>query len=160
MKKKIRAKSFKEGDIVKVPINSVEHTYMRIIVDRLCAFYDCKTSADINDLKSLITLPIIFTLVVYDQDLKEGDWLKIGNLPLSDDLKIKPAFFIKDILPKGTIPQTYRIYENGIDRPAKWAECKDLDAEGVYNSTHVKARLNDFYYGDPDRMLKEYLASR
>lgn len=152
-----RRLSFKEGDLVKVPINEKEHTYMRVIVNQKCAFYDGKSNIEREDFSEIMKLPVIFTITIYHSDLKEGDWSKKVNFPLESFFKINPPCFIKNILPPGA-KQTYRILENGLFRAAQWEECKNLEPCEVYAKEHVVKRLNDFYYGDRFAYLRQYLA--
>ncbi len=159
MERKKRRSSFKEGDIVKVAINNTEHTYMRIVVNRLCAFYDFKTVQDVHDLNEIVSKPVLFIIIVHNEYLKEGEWIKVGNLPLEEYLKMEPNFFIKHIRPRG-MPHSFTIFINGDDIPATWEECKDLEPSAVYTAPNVRERLHDFYYGDQDRILNEYLSYR
>ena len=121
--------------------------------------YDCKSSKEIADLSFIANCPVLFIANVYYKDLSEGEWHKIGNLPLEEYLKKEPAFFIKQIWPKGSA-DVYTIYENGESRNATFVECKGIEPMSVYNSYNIENRLNDIYYGNLDKRLKEYLSSR
>lgn len=148
-----RKKHFKEGDIVRVPINDKEHTYLRKLPGFLIAMYDCKTTEEIGDLNYIVSTPILFIVTVYRTDLAEGEWRKVGSLALEHYLTKEPAFFIKEI---GTT-DSYRIYENGNMRPATKEECEHLEINAVWSAQNLKDRLNDIYYGDPDRKRKQTL---
>jgi hypothetical protein len=82
------------GDIVKIKLDDVFHTYARVLPETHYAFYDCRISNEI-DIKDICSKPILFITAAHSTAVKEGKWAIIGNLPLESNLQVIPPKFIR-----------------------------------------------------------------
>jgi len=132
------------GAIVKVPLEDGYHTYSRILTDTF-AFYDVRTKTDIADLKEIISKPILFNILVDNYAVTKGHWLKIGFLPLEENLKVSPRFYIQDAIHN----DRFSILESDgfTIRPATRDECVGLERLASWYPELVEERVNDYYAG-------------
>jgi hypothetical protein len=107
------------GSFVKIRLDDEYHTYARILDGASFAFYDCRSRTDITNMKQIASCKILNINAVYNSAVTKKRWLKVGKLPLEDELKILPPEFIQDKID----PTKFRIYENGKIRPATRPEC-------------------------------------
>lgn len=128
------------------------HTYGRILENGCYAFYDGLERKEINDLQDLAKRKILFIIAVYNSAINSGRWIKIGKLPLDDELKNLPLNFIKDALD----PEYFKIYNpnTGIIRPAEKMECSGLECAAVWEAEHVEERILDHYAGKPNKWVE------
>lgn len=133
------------GAIVKIDLGSGEYGYGRILDKSSFAFYDIKTKEDITDLHYIVSKPILFIIAVYDNVVKSGRWLKIGDLPLEEELQVLPLKFIQDKIN----PNQFEIYNpnTGEMKVAKKEDCLGLECAAVWNGEHVESRLRDHFVG-------------
>jgi len=94
-------------------------------------------------------------IAVYKNAVTKGRWLKIGKLPLEQNLQKFPPEFIQDPIE----PTQFSIYENGKIRPAKREECEGLERAAVWEARHVEERLRDHYACRPNYWV-EYMKIR
>lgn len=119
------------------------HSYGRIL-NLGMAFYDCRTSDEIENPEAIIASPILFIVVVYDHVIKSGTWEIVGYLPLEKELQTEPPKFIKVI----GFDDKYEItYEDGSRKPATKEECEGLERVVAWDAEGVQERLNDYYAG-------------
>ena len=85
------------GAFFKVKLDEHFHTYGRILTEASYAFYDCRTDVEIVDLPEIATKPILFITAVNDFGIQSGYWPKIGTLPLEDNLKRNPLYYMPDL---------------------------------------------------------------
>ena len=137
------------GAFVKVPLEDGYFTYARILKTKF-AFYDFRTKTEIEDLKEIISKPILFITGVNDYAITKGLWLKVGKLPLDDSILNLPPQFIQDALN----PEKFFIVENGVRRPASKEECSGLERIAVWTPEGIQKRLNDHYAGRKNKSMK------
>jgi hypothetical protein len=137
------------GDIVRIDLGDGVHSYARVLSEAQFAIYDCKTERDL-DRETIIASPILFYVAVMDYAVKRGLWTVVGHLPLEDALLSPPPRFMQDALN----PTSFSIYENGSIRPAKRAECEDLERAAVWDPNHVIDRIRDHYAGVSNKWVE------
>jgi hypothetical protein len=140
------------GAIVKVPIDDKYHTYARILDKAGYAFYDLRTDEDIKDLRQIVSSPILFIIAVYDDVITRGKWLKVGKLPLEDELKSLPMEFIQDEIE----PEKFFLYnaDTGEIIPADKKQCIGLERAAVWEAEHVEDRLRDHFSGKSNKWVE------
>ncbi|MFP4287600.1 MAG: immunity 26/phosphotriesterase HocA family protein [Candidatus Izemoplasmataceae bacterium] len=136
------------GAIIKIDLGDGYHSYARILNKSNYAFYDIRVKEDISDLNTIAKKPILFTLAVYDDVVTKGRWLKIGKLPLEENLQLLPMKFIQD----AQNPERFELYDSntGETKSASKEECKDLECAAVWEASHVEERIRDHYEGRPN----------
>jgi hypothetical protein len=144
---KIRGRG-KLGDVVKIDLGNGSFGYGRVLPEPLMAFYDLQ-SHDPVSAPEVVKSPILFSIWVMYHAIKSEKWEVIGNVPLEDQLKIKPRFFSQDILSK-----KFSIYDNGKDIPATRDECIGLECAAAWDGEHVEDRLRDHFAGVPNIWLE------
>lgn len=137
------------GDVIKIPLPDGAHTYARILIDESYAFYDSKTSVDINDLNVILKSPILFCAIVDIFGIKEGWWTIVGNVPLEGNLK---NFYPRYFTPAPTNPANvgfYDVYKADIEEAINndWIGNGKLQMGGVYGRVHIEERIMDYYQG-------------
>lgn len=139
------------GAIVEIPFESGKKSYARILGEASFAFYDYVNTGENVVLTDIIARPILFIVAVYNDAVTRGGWQKIGRIPLEPALETLPLQFIQD----GLDENIFRIYDNGIIRPASRAECVGLERAAVWEPRHVEQRLSDYYNGRPNELEVE-----
>ena len=141
------------GAIVKIDLENGFHIYGRILSEACFAFYDLKTNEEIKDLQTIISNPILFILSVYDSSVTKGRWLKIGTLPIEEDLLNLPDFFMQDQMK----PDHFSIYNanTGEIRPALRSECIGLERAAVWEPEHIESRIRDYYDNKPNIWVEQ-----
>ena len=140
------------GAIVKIPLEGGYHTYARILEGAFFAFYDCKTKIEKDDLQEIINSPILFITSVYNEVITTGQWLKIGKIPLEENLKIMPPVFIQDPIYKD---QLRIVYNDRTEKEATIEECKGLERFMIWNGIGIQKRISDHYSGRKNETVEE-----
>jgi hypothetical protein len=135
------------GDIVQIPLGDGTHTYARLLPEGSFAFYDSRSSVEI-EIANVVKLPILFFIAVSMQAMRDRRWRVIGHVPLDDGLRT-PAMFIQDAYD----PDSFSLYKEGQIIPATRQECVGLERMAVWEPEHVENRLRDHYAG---RKNKEF----
>ena len=141
------------GSIIKVPLNEDYHTYARILPGTSFAFYDHRTTDEIEDLTKIISSPILFIISVQNYAITRGRWLKIGKIPLEESLLKEPPRFVQDALN----PEIFEIVENGNRRKATIEECMGLERLSVWQPAAVEKRLIEHYNGKKSDWLLQII---
>ena len=127
------------GAIIKVPLENGYHTYARILETRL-AFYDARTKKEF-DIKEIINKSILFTIVVYDEVITNGYWLKVGKkLPIEQRAEFNKPVFTENIL-----TNKYWIYTNKEKIEATKEQVAGMESYQIWGNEDVEIRLNDYY---------------
>jgi len=75
------------GSIVKIDLKNGYYNYAQIVENGI-AFFDIYTKdPELEDLSILLEKPVLFILEVYRDVISTGLWLKVGKLPIREDLK-------------------------------------------------------------------------
>ena len=81
------------GSIVKIDLKNAQ------LLENGIAFFDIYTKdPELEDLSILLEKPVLFIVSVYRDVISTGLWLKVGKLPIREDLKILPMQCIQDAL--------------------------------------------------------------
>lgn len=132
------------GAILEINIDNQYYVYGQIL-DKGTAFFDYKSAERLNDFRELEKSTILFIVTVYKDVITQGTWLKVGKLPIREELEILPMKFIRDVLN----PDKFRLYNpnTGEMIPATKDECKGLEVAAVYEAEHIEQRISDYYAG-------------
>lgn len=138
------------GAILEIRINSDYFVYAQIIPTRVCAFFDFRTAEPLKDLNILLSKPILYILAVYNDVITRGEWLKVGKLPVREDLMTRPYTYIWDMIGK-----RYELYNpnTGKITPSTKEECRGLEVTAVWDRHHVEDRIRDYYNGVPCKWI-------
>jgi hypothetical protein len=144
---KVRGRG-KVGDVVKIDIGNGNFGYGRVLPEPLMAFYDIQSTEPLV-MEEVIKYPILFLVSVMYRAVKSERWEIIGDRPLEDSLKVKPRFFVHDMLSK-----EFSIYYEGNITPASREKCIGLERAAVWEAAHVENRLRNHFAGVPDPMTE------
>ena len=142
------------GSILEIKLEDKFYTYAQIL-DGGTAFFDYKTSTPLKDLSILNNVSILFIVTVYKDVITHGIWMKVGKIPIREELKILPLKFIhhKDENPEFELynPNTGEII------PSTKEACKGLEVSAVHEAHHIEERLNDHFEGRVNAYRQEKL---
>lgn len=149
---KIKKRKYQQrtvGAFVRIPLGNDTFSYARILDDASFAIYDIRTNKKEVELEYLASFPVLFIVAVYNDAVTSCHWLKVGKLPIEENLQVLPPKFIQDQLN----PKKFSIYEQGQDRPATREECEGLERSAVWEPEHVEQRIRDHFAGVPNQVL-------
>jgi hypothetical protein len=137
------------GSILEINIDNQYYSYAQILQNgRGIAFFDNKIEDKLIDFSILEKCNLLFIVVVYNDVITQGKWLKVGKLPIRKELEILPMKFIQDRIN----PSEFRLYNpnTGEMTKAKREECDGLEYAAVWEANHVEDRIRDYYLGVPN----------
>ena len=143
-----------EGAILEINIENKYYVYAQILKKGLgYAFFDYKTKEKLTNFQILNNSKVLFILTVYDYVITQCKWLKVGKLPIREDLLVQPMKFIQDEFNykklelynpnTGEITPTTKDKIIGLERAAVWAD------------NHVEDRIRDHYLGVSNVWLEQ-----
>jgi len=151
--KPTRQSGLKAGQIVRIPIDECTHTYGRLLsIEPYLALYDCRTEGVDPSSLEIVSSPVLFVVAaVYQAPVKEGRWVPLEVVPLTDfNVKIPLTFH----QPVGR-PDKLSINDgSGEFRPATPAECEGLERSTVWVPWALEERLSDHYQGKRNHFLE------
>jgi hypothetical protein len=145
-----------EGQVVRIDLGQGAHAFARVLGDPLFAFYDKLFKDDHGvAVDEIVQLPVAFKIWVANSAVTKGIWPIVGNLPLTADLSVVPAFFKQDALSgrisiHKEVPEWAPTYE----RPASITEVRGLERAAVWDPIHVEDRLRDHFAGEENKWVK------
>lgn len=146
-----------DGAILEIPLNNGYFAYCQIL--RVWtggyAFFNYRSREKLKDLSILNDKEILFITGVYDDVINKGFWLKVGKIPIREELKIQPMRFIYH---KGEKPE-FELYNpnTGEITPSTKVACKGLEVAAVHDANHIEERLNDYFEGKLNAYRQEKL---
>ena len=143
-----------EGSILEIDIEGQYFVYAQVLSKGLgYAFFDFKTKEKLNDFGILLNSKILFIIMLYNDVITKGIWLKVGKLPIRNDLLIQPMKYIQDNLN----PNNFELYNpnTGEITKATRKECEGLEYAAVWEANHVKDRIRDYYLGVPNIWVEQ-----
>ena len=135
-----------EGSILEIKIENEYYVYAQILRKGLgYAFFDYKTDEKLIDFTVLNNTKVLFIVMVYNDVITKGHWLKVGKLDIREDLMELPMKFIQDVLNHNN----FEIYNpnTGETTKATKEQCKGLEYAAVWEANHVEDRIRDYYLG-------------
>ena len=133
------------GAIIRIDLGNGYFNYAQILdKGKGITFFDIYTKeAELKDISLLQDRKVLFIIAVYNDIITKGRWLKVGKLPVRDDLTILPMKFIQDIIN----PKLFRLYNpnTGEMFPATRDECEGLEVAAVWEAWEVEQRIKDYY---------------
>jgi hypothetical protein len=138
-----------EGAILEIHIESEYYVYAQILTKGLgYAFFDFKSKEKLTDFTILLESNVLFIVMVYNDVVTKGTWVKVGKLPIRNDLLVQPMKFIQDNLN----PNDFELYNpnTGEITKATRQECEGLEYAAVWEANHVEDRIRDYYLGVPN----------
>ena len=149
-RKRLKYEEIKQGDIFKVIFDAPYFTCARELTNAAMAFYDLKTTVEIESLEKIIELPILFILLGGGDKVMSGEWERLGNIELEDKLKKNPLFFSKkDYRETDDCPllSYYRINDNGVYREGTEEEVENLEYAFIWDCKSLEERIKNHYNG-------------
>lgn len=140
------------GSILEIKLDNGKYAYAQDLdVDVL--FYDIYLDNPLKDLTILNEVKPLFFIGVYNDVITNGDWKKIGKLPIKEDYKETPLKFIQD----GLNPNNFELYNpnTGEITPTTKKKIIGLERASVWDKNHVEDRIIDYYNQKPCVWLKE-----
>ena len=137
---------------MKINLKNGYYNYAQIVENGI-AFFDIYTKdPELEDLSILLEKPVLFILEVYRDVISTGLWLKVGKLPIREDLKTLPMQCIQDALDE----TQFELYNpnTGEVTKATREECEGLETCAVWEAYHVESRLRDHYNGVPNDIVE------
>jgi len=141
------------GAIVEINVYDEYYCYAQILALGNLAFFDYRTKEHLEDFSILSNCSILFILCVYNDIITQGHWLKVGKLPIREELQILPMKYIYHKFDKSQ----FELYNTntGEITPSTKEECRGLERCAVWDKHHIEDRLRDHYNGVPCIWLKE-----
>lgn len=124
------------GSFVKIPLGDGTHTYGRLL-PHCIAVYNARGKQDITDMKAIEAKKVLcFINAVYSGVITKGEWLKVGKLPVDEDLDFAiPNFYIWHSYE----PDLFS-FISGRDGQIHYStkeKCLNLPAHGIFEAGHV-----------------------
>ena len=136
------------GSIVKIDLKNGYYNYAQLLENGV-AFFDIYTkNSELEDLSILLKKPVLFIVEVYNDVISTGLWLKVGKLPIREDLKILPMKCMQDALDE-TRFELYNPNTGEVTKATK-EECEGLEVSAVWEAHAVEERIRDHYNGVPN----------
>ena len=135
-----------EGALLEINIDDQYYVYAQILRNGLgYAFFDYRTTNKITDFEILNQANILFILMVYNDVITIGRWMKVGKMPIRKDLLVLPMKYIQD----AQNPDFFELYNpnTGEITKATKEECLGLECSAVWEAEHVESRIIDYYEG-------------
>ena len=135
------------GSILEINVHDLYYCYAQILEHGVYAFFDYRTETPLRDFSVLLGCKILFCLGVYNDVITRGHWLKVGKLPIRDDLTPLPMEFIYHEFDK----LQWHLYNpnTGEMTSSTKEECRGLERCAAWDAHHVEDRLRDHYDGVP-----------
>lgn len=143
-----------EGSILEIHIESEFYVYAQILTKGLgYAFFDFKSKEKLIDFTILLESNVLFIIMVYNDIVSKGTWVKVGKLPIRKDLLDQPMKFIQDIHK----PDSFELYNpnTGEITKATREQCEELECAAVWEANHVEDRIRDHYLGVPNIWVEQ-----
>lgn len=86
-----------EGALLEICIENKYYVYAQILKKGLgYAFFDFKSESKLIDFTILMRAEVLFILMVYNDVVTQGKWLKVAKLRIREDLLIQPMKFMQN----------------------------------------------------------------
>lgn len=142
-----------EGAILEISIDEQYYVYAQILGKAGYAFFDFISEKRLQDFDVLQNTDVLFILSVYNDVVTKGKWLKVGKLPIRENLQTQPLQFIQDI----QNPKNFELYNpnTGEITKATREQCVRLECAAVWEANHVVDRIKDYYLGQPNIWVEQ-----
>lgn len=135
------------GNIVEIYVRNKYYCYAQILEKKNLAFFDYRSKTRLNDINTLLDCKILFVLGVYTDIITHGVWLKVGELPIREELRLLPMKYI--YRPNDKYQWSLYNTNTGEITNSTKDECRGLELCSAWDSHHVEDRLNAYYEGTP-----------
>ncbi len=143
-----------EGAILEINIDNQYYVYAQILKKGLgYAFFDYKAKEKLTDFQILNKCDVLFIVMVYNDVITQGKWLKVGKSSIREDLLIQPMKFIQDTI----YPEKFELYNpnTGEIAPTTKEKVIGLERAAVWEANHIEDRIRDHYLGVPNVWLEQ-----
>lgn len=117
------------------------------------AFFDFRTKKKLNSFDILLSSKVLFIVMVYNDIITKGVWLKVGKLSIRNDLLIQPMKYIQDNLNSDNF-ELYNPNTGEITKSTR-KECEGLECAAVWEANHIQDRIRDCYLGVPNIWVEQ-----
>lgn len=137
--------------IFQVDLKNGYHSYGRVVVGKLYAFYDTCTKEDLK-VQDIINQDVLFITTVHNTAIKSKRWEVLATVKLEEHLMKYPIFFMQDVT---NLNRIYK-YDSMIGQkiPATYEECEHLERLAVWAPEHIEERLEKHFAGKESIWLK------
>lgn len=139
------------GAIMEIYVDNEYYVYAQSYPYNKEIIFDYRSKEPLKDLSVLLTAKQLFRITVYRSVIGSGHWLKVGKLPLREDLFPLQLQYIHHSY--GNIE--YEIYNpmTGQITPSTKDECKGLEEAAVWDYGAINERIRDYYNNAPCRWV-------
>lgn len=138
------------GDLLKVMLTEVQHSYVLVLPSARYAFFDYLGNEELSP-EEIVKLKILFQLFVMDNAVTSGRWVIVGHAEPSLPFLQSPPFFKQDAINK---TKFWLYLGDGKEVPATREQCSGLERYAVWDPEHVEDRLRDHYAGRPNKWVQ------
>jgi hypothetical protein len=143
--------AFEPGAVVRVELDDGWHTYARMLArNPKVAFYDCRVSEPVEDVRSVLDRPVLFVLAVNNNAFRR--WPIVGRFGVDVAPVPIPDQFLQDF--DGGACEI--INEASELRSATPEECLGLERAAVWRPESVEERLRDHYAGRTNPQVEHF----
>lgn len=141
------------GAVMEININNEYYVYAQSYPNTQEVIFDYRSKEPLKDLSVLMSAKQLFRIAVYQRVIGSGFWLKVGKLPLREDLLPVQMEFVYHKYDK----IQFELYnpETGQMTPSTKDECRGLEQAAVWDYKAIETRIKDHYNGVPCVFLKD-----
>lgn len=141
------------GSVMEINVNNAYYVYAQSYPYNKEIIFDYRTTVPLDDLSILLTTKELFRVCVYSSVISQSHWIKVGKLPLRQDLLPPKKLFLYHPYDK----VKYEIYDpltNKISKATK-EECVGLELMAIWDYGCIEERIRDHYNGVRCRFLED-----
>ena len=143
-----------EGSILEINIENQYFVYAQILKEGLgYAFFDFQSCERLLDFSILNEAKVLFIVLVYDNVITKGLWVKTGKLAIREELNELPMKFIQDSQNLNNF-ELYNPNTGEISKATK-EQCLELECAAVWEANHVEDRIRDYYNCKPNIWVEQ-----
>ncbi|WP_010304027.1 immunity 26/phosphotriesterase HocA family protein [Candidatus Odyssella thessalonicensis] len=131
--------ALKKGIVFQVPLSDGSFGYGQIVEKARKNFFNFRNNGEIPNLNTLVNLPVLFQISVYDYIFKEGIWPIIGKA----DVNEQNIDFVKGHFTYDKDKGCYLLWEQNGKRIVEPDQLKDCEYVSVWDYQSAQQRLLD-----------------
>jgi hypothetical protein len=139
------------GDVVEIRMGDGTFAYGQVLNEPLVAFFDVRANAHLTA-EEVLAQPVLFSILVMNYAITDGDWKVIGHAPVPDSIDQRPPFLKKD----GITGELFITYDGSEEIPVDLAGAQHLERAAVWEPEQVRERLEDHFAGRPNMWVERF----